>query len=123
MSDLPELSLAVRDGVLVATVRGEVDLANGPELEAAVLGRTADDAPRGVVVDLTEVTFLDSAGVRFVDHVAAATTQRPLLVVAAAAGRARFTLRLCGFPDDLVREDLDGAVSELREPPGDKPSA
>ena len=43
------------------TATGEVDCTSAPELRA-VLDRLVDDAPREIVVDLTGVTFLDSAG-------------------------------------------------------------
>jgi anti-sigma B factor antagonist len=107
-----------RDGVVVARVFGEVDLSNAAEVEADVLAAAATS--RGpFVVDLTAVTFLDSAGVRCLDHVLA---ERPagasVLVVAEERGRARFTLRLCGFPDDLLRNDLTAAVAELSPPSG-----
>jgi anti-anti-sigma factor len=44
-------------------VRGEVDLATAPDLEAVV--RTAlEHAPDGVVLDLAQLTFIDSSGLR-----------------------------------------------------------
>jgi anti-anti-sigma factor len=45
------------------TVRGEVDLATATDLEAIV--RSAlDGAPDGVVLDLAQLTFIDSSGLR-----------------------------------------------------------
>lgn len=113
---VPEgLQLSERHGVLVASVTGEIDLANGPELaDAVVAGATA--ATRGMVVDLTAVTFLDSAGVRFLDQVTARGAGRQVLVVAPAGGGVAYTLRLCGFPADRVRDGLAAAVAELRDP-------
>jgi anti-anti-sigma factor len=46
--------------VLVLAVTGEVDMATAPELARAI-GLVSDHA-RGVIVDFTEVTFLDSSG-------------------------------------------------------------
>ncbi len=43
---------------------GEIDLANAPEIGRAIAGHTT--AAGAVLIDLTEVTFLDSAGVRAV---------------------------------------------------------
>lgn len=115
--DAHTVELVVQDGVLVAGISGEIDLANADVLEAAVLAQVAA-SPAGTVVDLTAVTFIDSAGVRFLDHVVAALpAQHRLLVVAPEPGRARFTLRLCGFPDALLRAALADALAELREPP------
>ena len=116
MSDDGLVLVKKRDGVVIARVTGDVDLSNAAQVEALVLAATATSGG-ALVVDLTAVPFLDSAGVRCLDHlVAECHPDRPLLVVAETHGRARFTLRLCGFPDDLLRDDLAGAVSELSAP-------
>ncbi|MEU8897564.1 STAS domain-containing protein [Nocardia sp. NPDC048505] len=54
-------SVAVHDGATVLTVAGEVDLATAPALETAIEGILADK-PRAVIIDLTGVSFLASAG-------------------------------------------------------------
>jgi anti-sigma B factor antagonist len=51
------------DGRQALTVRGELDLATAPQLCAAVDAILAT-TPRGLVVDLTPTTFLDSSGAR-----------------------------------------------------------
>ena len=63
VEDFEEFSLSVgsHDGFRVLVVRGEVDELTAPELEAA-LGKL-DGAPRAVIVDLTAVSFMSSAGV------------------------------------------------------------
>ncbi|WP_327267792.1 STAS domain-containing protein [Streptomyces sp. NBC_01218] len=45
------------DGTAVLTVVGEIDMSNTGSLAAAL-----DDAPGPLVLDLTEVEYLDSAG-------------------------------------------------------------
>ena len=59
-----QLRLDVRaDGTtVVVTVSGEVDLANRDALEQTLLDAIDRDG-QGVVVDLSEVSFLDSSGV------------------------------------------------------------
>ncbi|MGW0100292.1 STAS domain-containing protein, partial [Nocardia sp. NPDC003354] len=52
---------AVQDGVTVLTVTGEVDLATAPALDAAIEAILAD-RPAALVIDLTAVGFLASAG-------------------------------------------------------------
>lgn len=52
---------------VVVDVRGEVDLSTAGELEAAVAAALAD-RPTALVVDLTDVTFLDSAGLGVLAH-------------------------------------------------------
>lgn len=54
----------VRD-VVVAHVEGEIDMSNGDELRAAVGSRVPADT-LGLVLDLREVGYLDSAGVHLV---------------------------------------------------------
>ncbi len=113
MTPLHTLRVTRERDVVVAAVSGEIDLSNAADLEGAVLAAAAD-ARAGLVVDLTGVTFLDSAGVRFLDHVLAARLpEQRMLVAAAAGGRVRFTLRLCGFPEDLLRATVDRATAEL----------
>ena len=58
-----EIGGIVADGPRTVKVRGEVDLATAPELEAFV-GRVLDDAPGGLVLDLAGLTFIDSSGLR-----------------------------------------------------------
>jgi anti-sigma B factor antagonist len=51
--------------VSVLTVSGEIDIASGPRLRAAldeVIDVPGSTAPTGVVLDLTGVSFLSSAG-------------------------------------------------------------
>ncbi len=50
-----------RDGVPVVRVRGEVDVATAPALRESLDG-AVDGGPGTVVVDLSEVTFIDSTG-------------------------------------------------------------
>ena len=56
------ISTSDRDGRAVIVVRGELDLATAPELDAVVT--EALDAGQDVVVDLRELAFMDSTGLR-----------------------------------------------------------
>jgi anti-sigma B factor antagonist len=51
----------VQDGTVTLAVQGEIDMSNAPEFRRAL-----DDAPDGkrLVLDLTGVEYLDSAGVK-----------------------------------------------------------
>lgn len=57
------LSVATRweDHALVMDITGEVDLLTAPELEKA-LSSAWEEEPKTLVLDLTQVTFLSSAG-------------------------------------------------------------
>ncbi|WP_194815536.1 STAS domain-containing protein [Nocardia sp. XZ_19_385] len=55
-------AVTVHDGATVLTVAGEVDLATAPALETAIEGVLADKAAPVLIIDLTGVSFLASAG-------------------------------------------------------------
>ncbi|WP_182873140.1 STAS domain-containing protein [Microbispora sp. H10670] len=48
------------DGTPVLTVSGEIDMSNAAELDAALSGASVDG--HALLVDLSEVEYLDSAG-------------------------------------------------------------
>lgn len=56
-----DMSVDKLDERIVVHVAGEVDLANAPELDGQ-LASVMTEAPSQLVVDLTNVTFMDSTG-------------------------------------------------------------
>jgi anti-anti-sigma factor len=64
MSNLEPPTFALRstpaDAVLLVKVVGEVDMITAPQLSRAI--ESAPDGTTSVVIDLSEVTFLDSSG-------------------------------------------------------------
>jgi anti-anti-sigma factor len=100
-------------GCEVVQLIGEIDHATAPLVERDVL--VSVRASTGVVVDLTETTFLDSAGLLCLDRVVTAFADRgaPVRVAAPADGMVRFTLDLIGFLPDLMSEDVDTAVAAM----------
>ncbi|MCW2967212.1 MAG: hypothetical protein JWM71_984 [Solirubrobacteraceae bacterium] len=64
-TDLPSFELGVDSGDerVTFTPRGELDLATAPDMEEQVLSAVRDGG-KSVVVDLRELTFMDSTGVR-----------------------------------------------------------
>ncbi|MGZ4597303.1 MAG: STAS domain-containing protein [Actinomycetes bacterium] len=112
MSDLARLELHAHGAVLHATLTGEIDMSN-----AAALERRIVDAATGlgaILLDLTSVTFIDSAGVRLLDHlVAPREPNARVRVVIGPSGPVPFTLRLCGFRDDLLADSVESALAEL----------
>ena len=78
-----EVTVQRDDELATITVRGELDLATAPQLSAAV----AEHHDAGLLVlDLTAVTFIDSAGVRVLIQ---ADRACPLGLVPRGAGRRR----------------------------------
>jgi anti-sigma B factor antagonist len=112
MTDLARLDIEVHGSTLLVVLTGEIDLSNAAELERQVVA--AAGALPGLVVDLTAVTFLDSAGVRLLDHLVASREPDPQVrVVVSATGPVPFTLRLCGFRSDLLCGSRDEALADL----------
>ena len=92
---------------------GEIDLANTPLIGREIVSHVRGDG--AVLIDLTAVSFLDSAGVRLLDALVGDLDDqgRPIRLVVGETGAARMTLQLCAFRDDLLATDLDRAAEEL----------
>jgi anti-sigma B factor antagonist len=57
-----DIEVVERDGVVVVSLEGEVDLSGAPELEES-LNRVAAIQASSIVIDLDRVSFMDSAAV------------------------------------------------------------
>jgi anti-anti-sigma factor len=114
----PNVTIGVEDGVVVASLSGEIDLSNAAEITTALLGGVPNDA-LGLVIDLSEVSYLDSAGVRMLaelDHRLGWRAQM-LRVVAPEASRSRRVLEIAGLERVLsIDVMLEGARTSVREP-------
>ena len=90
-TDVPSFELGVETGDerVTFTPRGELDLATAPELETQVLSAVRE-GDRAVVLDLRELTFMDSTGVRTIvaAHQIAEETGHALRVVRPPRGSA-----------------------------------
>lgn len=60
-----DISLERRGAVLVARLRGEVDMTNAPFVRDELTGAVPNDA-QALVIDLTETRYLDSAAIEVV---------------------------------------------------------
>ena len=63
MSLLADIAIAEREGVPVASIRGEVDVSNADDLGNQLHSLVPNSAP-GLILDLLETTYFDSSGVR-----------------------------------------------------------
>jgi len=101
------------EGVGVVTVRGEIDLANSATLRQVVTDEQRAVAAAGgtvVVVDLAEVTFLDSSGLAVLVAVDRNPEARMRVVVATRA--VERVLALTGLDRTLeVHASLDAALA------------
>ncbi|GIF26472.1 hypothetical protein Ate02nite_92020 [Paractinoplanes tereljensis] len=98
----------------LVSLTGEIDLANAGEIGKTIVDRLNDGGK--VLIDLTTVSFLDSAGVRLLDALVGDLLMhgtRTRLVVG-ERGAARMTLQLCAFREDVLTTDLERAAAELK---------
>lgn len=102
------------DGVRVLAGRGELDVTAVPAILPGVSALVA--GARAVVLDLTELEFFDSAGVRLVDQLARECARRaePFAVVAPTGGPSRRVLDLVGLSEPLVVDDLAAALERVQ---------
>ncbi len=113
-ADAISTSVEHRDGITVVVLSGVVDLATSPSLEE-LLTQLIDGAPPALVIDLTEVSFLASVGLRILaeTHERVGGTGK-FAVVASGPVTAR-PIQLTKLDEFLALFDtLDEAVAALR---------
>jgi anti-sigma B factor antagonist len=94
-----------KDGRVVVSLSGEIDLSNVDGLEAEIDDVISD--ARDVVIDLTAIDFIDSRGLRLLKRVSAVVDGRDgtLLIIAPAGSIARSVLDMTGMSQELVVRD------------------
>lgn len=118
---LTRVDLSAVDGIAVATLDGEIDIANADEVGDALLHAAADQ-PMGLIVDLTLLRYLDSGGVRMLFRVAEqlGVSRRRIALVVPESSPLRRLIKIAGFGeaasvgasvadcrDAMVADDLD----------------
>ena len=104
--------------VPVARVTGEIDLANAPRVREEVLAMAV--GVKGLVVDLTEVPYLDSAGVRVLFQLARDLRQRDqaLLVAIPVGSPLRRVLKITNFHEvAAICDDVEAAFDLVARGP------
>ena len=105
MEDNNSLSVD-RDSGGVIVVHGDIDVAGGPILEAALL--KADDASP-VIIDLADVFFIDSSGLRCLLGAGRRARDRGTTVVLRGVGpEVLRLLEITGTTDQFSIEDRHG---------------
>ena len=104
------------DGVRLLCASGELDVVVAPALHPDVPALV--ESARGDVLDLSQVTFFDSSGVRLVDRLAreCGRVQAQFRVVAPPGSVSRRVLELVGLAPDLARDDLSDAIRSVQPP-------
>lgn len=119
---LADVQITLTRSALIAHVTGEVDMSNAEEVGATVIGATPNEAD-GVVLDLSDVEYLDSAGIYVVYGMRASLQARgqALILVIPVSSPVHDSLRLAGAerPGEVaatVEEAL--RMFDGRPPPG-----
>ncbi len=113
------LSLEYRldGGIAVVTVTGEVDVSTSASLRAGLLRVITDEIDRGLVVNLSSVSFIDSTGVGVLVGIwhRARASQR-CLALAAPSRQGRAVLEATGLTKVLPVYDTQAqAVQACQE--------
>ena len=107
---LADVHFEFREDVLIARVVGEIDMSNAADLRTAITEATPP-AAAGVVLDLSDVEYIDSAGIHLLYRLGEVLRNRgqALRVVVPPASPTSDSLRLAG-----VKRHVD-VVEELHE--------
>ena len=115
MTDLAQVETSERDGVVIARVTGELDVA-GAERTGQRISDAVPNSARGLVVDFSELDFIDSSGIAMLfSRARRLGSRRQELRVVARDGRpvAR-VLQIVEFDRAArVHETLEEALADL----------
>jgi anti-sigma B factor antagonist len=97
------ISVETISGTSVVRVSGEVDMSNTASVESAAASAVSNRA-HGMVLDLSDVTYLDSAGVRLLYHLESrlGMHQQRLVIVVPTGAQIIRTLHAAGVVGSLV---------------------
>jgi anti-anti-sigma factor len=117
MEDLVEVQIEQLEGddVVVARLTGELDIA-GADSTGKRIAEAVPSSARGVVVDMSELEFIDSSGISMLFALArrVGSRRQELRVVAPAGKPVARVLDIVEFDRAApVHADLDSAVAEI----------
>jgi len=115
---LADLRFEHAESVVVARLAGDVDMSNAGEVGTA-LDRTLTNDKLGLVLDLTEVDYFDSAGIHLIFDLRERLRVRglKLRLVVPEGSSARASLQLAGVLRTIdVDETLEAALGAVAQP-------
>jgi anti-sigma B factor antagonist len=108
---IADVQFTMRDGAVVARLMGEIDLSNAGGLRTAITDATPNEA-LGVVLDLTDVDYIDSTGIHLLYRLGESLRARgqALRLVIPLESPVNDALRLAGIKRhvDVVEQVDDG---------------
>jgi len=118
--EIGRLLVERRPGAVLATITGEIDLSNAGQLEDAFASAVGDAT--AVVLDLSGLEYIDSAGLAVLSRLSRRMTDRggALRLVVPDTATVRRTLTIAGvdavLPVDPTAEEALAAVTEPPPP-------
>jgi anti-anti-sigma factor len=118
---LADIQITLAPNALVAHVTGEIDMSNAEDMGVMVIGATPNEA-QGVVLDLSQVDYLDSAGIYVIHGMRSSLQARgqALILVIPPRSPVRDALRLAGVehPGEVAQAVEDGlrALDNVNRP-------
>jgi anti-sigma B factor antagonist len=111
LREQPVIAVERHDGAVVVRLGGELDLYNAPKLREALLD-AAKQSPQRLVLDLSEVEFIDSTALGALIEARASLPDRRGLLLAAPGLETRRALQVSGLDRHLpVHDTVDEALS------------
>jgi len=113
--ELVTLDIQQRGDVVVVRMRGELDLAGAPRAGEQI-GEAVPTSARGVVVDFSELEFIDSSGIAMLFGLARrlGSRRQELRVVAPDGKPVARVLEIVEFERAApIHADLDAAVADI----------
>jgi anti-anti-sigma factor len=117
MDNLVQVQIEEREGddIVVARLTGELDI-SGADSNGQRIAEAIPSSARGVVVDMSELDFIDSSGISMLFALArrVGSRRQELRVVAPAGTPVSRVLDIVEFDRAApVHADLDSAVAEI----------
>lgn len=116
-----------RDGIVVARLEGEVDMSNARQLKSALV-RGITNEGFGLVLDLSALEYIDSAGIHMLLELREQLKNRgqALRLVVPAGSRVGRTLEIAGVgalveQDETVETAVEAIDSRRPDEPGPGP--
>lgn len=107
--------ISKRESVVVVSARHDIDIATALEFRDVVLHAVPNQAS-GVVIDLSQIRYVDSAGIRVLVALAERlrTRRQALRLVLPPAGAVRRIISIAGLESSLgVADSMDEAMRAL----------
>jgi anti-anti-sigma factor len=116
MSDLASFRADEGEDVVVGELSGEVDLSNAADLERSI-AESVPNSARGLVLDLSALTYVDSSGIRLLLSLSGSLRWRgqQLVLSVPEGSRCRRVLTLAGIGRSVALEATrEAAIDRFR---------